>query len=109
MSQADAMAGMLASELGKIEESDAAFKAQQQAQQEQMRGVYDDMFKSLAAKMGQGSEPELPDELKEIVTVLQAQPRLVPAVQAFLQEKVAALNKAIDEVLGPVGKPPGSL
>jgi hypothetical protein len=62
--------------------------------------IQEQVFGSLAEHQNRKNQPKLPPEIQEIVNLLLAQPRLTPAVQVFLREKVAAINASLDQILG---------
>lgn len=100
--------------LGKIlaeqQEEQSAAEARIRAHQEQtMAQVTEAQSSMLQGFLSRKQAPPVPTEVQEIVNALQAQPRLIPPVKAFLGKLVAAINKAIDEeiaeALGPEQPP----
>lgn len=92
---AEALGSLMAAEMEKINAEGAAFNQQVQEQQSKMGSVYEAMF----SKLTQPKQQPLAPEVQQIVSILQAQPRLVPFVLGTLQKKVAELNAAIDGIL----------
>lgn len=88
------VAALVTNELQRSNASNAEFDEAIKAQREQFASLYN----SLAVP----KTPALPPEVQEIVSALQVQPRLIPAVQKFVRDKVAAINAAVASVLGEV-------
>lgn len=100
---ADALAEMMAREMGAIEDSREQFDEQMKTLAQQRNELVGDMMDNIRSR---SKRKELPENIATIVAVLQAQPRLIPAVETFLQGKVAEINAALDSILGPTTPPP---
>jgi hypothetical protein len=90
---------VLSNELNSLNAATDKFTTEHQALQSK---VQEQVFQSLADHQNRNKVPPLPENIQEIVNVLRIQPRLIPAVQGFLKEKIAAINTSLDQILGPL-------
>lgn len=98
------LAASLAEAAANLQEQGKAAEAAFAANQEKLAAERAAVSDAFLRRMVEGSKPqvELPTDVQQIVNALLAQPRLVPAVQAFLTEKVGEINAALEQILGPV-------
>lgn len=92
---ADQLADTLRAETVAQQQASEAFRAAQTSTSAKVQSVYDEIL----ASMSRPKVPELPDEIKQINAILLSQPRLIAAVQKFLEAKVSAINAAVASVL----------
>lgn len=100
MSQFPGLPGQLgeaiAAELAAQRDSAADMASALNENRARSASVYDSI---LAGMVRPSKQPELPDDVKEIVAVLLAQPRLMAPTKTWLQAKVAQINQAVDQIL----------
>lgn len=104
--QISALADALSGQLDEQKAADAAFRAQQEAAAQRLGSLQDEMLAKMLGKQRR-PEQEYPAEILEIANALRAQPRLIPAVQAFLRKLVEKINAAVDtEIKAALGEVP---
>lgn len=96
-----AVAEILAAEMRASQAANEASQADLRARGEQASSVTSELLARMLPGRGQHSPVALHPDVQAILAALQGQPRLIPAVKRFLEEKVAAINAAVDQILGP--------